>query len=63
MIPKRLPRPTLQPKSYRVGGITWVPDLTDNPQWYYHNAEGEVFPYSAYQKLHRGHAVLPVRPA
>lgn len=63
-------RPTLTMRpTITIGGVEWVPDLgpRDKAEWYYHAAEGQVFPYSAYHRLHGAghghHAVMPVRPA
>jgi hypothetical protein len=47
----------------RAGGVTWVATAHTEAHWYFHHAENEVFPMSARERLHPGHAITPVKPA
>lgn len=57
-------RPTLTVQhNWESGGILWVSDISLNWEWYYHHAEGKVFPRDCAHRLHTGHAVTPVKPS
>jgi len=43
-------------------GIVWKSTTPGEAKWYYHAGEGIVLPYAVYNRLHAGHAVLPVEP-
>ena len=56
------PRPARPTIVYRIGVIRWVPCTQTEAEWYYHAAEGQVYPNVCYPVMHKGHAVMPVRP-